>query len=46
MSQDSRHPYKADPYRATRKPPSPGNFFDLSWKFSIKQTPLSSRILN
>lgn len=24
MQQDSRHPYKPDPYRAVRKPPSPG----------------------
>lgn len=24
MQQDSRHPYKPDPYKAVRKPPSPG----------------------
>lgn len=24
MSQNNRHSYKSDPYRAARKPPSPG----------------------
>lgn len=29
MQQDSRHHYKPDPYRAIRKPPSPGKIIFL-----------------
>ncbi|KAG2228827.1 hypothetical protein BDF21DRAFT_450368 [Thamnidium elegans] len=28
MQQDSRHPYKPDPYKAVRKPPSPDGYYD------------------
>ncbi|CAO3628388.1 unnamed protein product [Mucor fragilis] len=28
MSQSNRHSYKADPYRAARKPPSPDGYYD------------------